>query len=84
MLLFGPLLAQLISSTEVVPLTGPPQLADRPIVALAEYELVTPTPVNPEPSPTNAVAVTIPKTSSLIFGVVVPMPPFGFFAPETH
>ena len=33
-------------------------------------------PVNPLPSPTNAVAVTVPSTSSSVEGVVVPMPTF--------
>ena len=53
-----------------------PVIESSTIVALlTEFALgVDDTFVNPEPSPENPVAVTVPITCSVVAGVVVPMP----------
>ena len=61
-----------VTLTLLAPLTVTPpvKVAAVPVMMLS----VDATPVNPAPSPVNAVATTTPSTSSLTVGTVLPIP----------
>ena len=66
----------IVPPTPAAPNSRPPTVVVTPITLswVALIKSVAPVPVNPEPSPENKVAVTVPSTSNFVSGIVLPIP----------